>query len=220
MSKPIITNEMVLLAQQGNEDMQNTIIENMMGIIHYWARKYINTIEVQEELISVGMEGVFQAIKKFNPNKDADFTTYATTWLTGRMKRYFQTENRDCRKANFGAISLQSKKFLEGGEHTLLDYIVDDSMIIQAKYDYINSLGEKNIWWAYTQLTEEEKQYFDLHFVQELTQKEMAERLNIKLAQSNYAIRKLRTKLSNLLNYTYVSERKRRAELRKGGKVV
>lgn len=64
--------------ERGNAKAKHKLIEHNLRLVVHIARKYHNSSEEQEELISIGTFGLIKAVDTFDYKKGAKFSTYAS----------------------------------------------------------------------------------------------------------------------------------------------
>ena len=65
------------LAQKGDLDARNTLIERNLRLVAHIMKKYYAQAADQEDLISIGTIGLIKGITTFDPSKGARLATYA-----------------------------------------------------------------------------------------------------------------------------------------------
>ena len=65
------------LAQQGDPDARNVLIERNLRLVAHIMKKYYAQTADQEDLISIGTIGLIKGITTFDPEKGARLATYA-----------------------------------------------------------------------------------------------------------------------------------------------
>src|SRR5699024_6333896 len=71
-----------------NEKIGNELIHHYMYLVHYHVEKIAATIPVsfdKNDLTSLGLMGLFDALNKFDPNRNLKFDTYATIRVHGAI---------------------------------------------------------------------------------------------------------------------------------------
>lgn len=87
MNKPMSTEELVKMAQEGNRQAANEVVIRMKGLVRRWVAKY-NFGTATEDLIQVGLMAVaLRAIPKFDVNRGFKFATYAQWWVRRDIQR-------------------------------------------------------------------------------------------------------------------------------------
>ncbi|HHT91359.1 MAG TPA: sigma-70 family RNA polymerase sigma factor [Firmicutes bacterium] len=63
--------------EAGDEGARNILIERNLRLVAHIVKKFDNTGEDSEDLISIGVIGLIKAINTFNPSKNTRLATYA-----------------------------------------------------------------------------------------------------------------------------------------------
>ncbi len=82
---------LVLQAQKGDHDAELKILNKYRNIINKYSRGYFLIGGDIEDLIQEGMIGLYKAIKNYNPQKEASFSTFASICI----KRQIQSAIRN-----------------------------------------------------------------------------------------------------------------------------
>lgn len=109
-------NALLLLVHQGDKTAKDILFEHNLRLVgtvlkrHY----YQKTKDEQEELFSVGAEGLLKAIDNFNPSLNVEFSTYAIPMIYGKMRRFVRDDNtvkvpRTLKTLAFEIIELRNK---------------------------------------------------------------------------------------------------------------
>lgn len=86
--KPLSASEEAdLLARmaQGDEEARNILIERNLRLVAHIIKKFDNTGEDPEDLISIGTIGLIKAINTFNPTKKTRLATYAARCIENEV---------------------------------------------------------------------------------------------------------------------------------------
>ncbi len=67
----------LLRLKQGDEQARNTLIERNLRLVAHIVKKFDNTGEDMDDLISIGAIGLIKAINTFDPSKKIRLATYA-----------------------------------------------------------------------------------------------------------------------------------------------
>jgi RNA polymerase sigma-B factor len=70
--------------------LRNVLIEEHRGLAHHLARRYANRGEPFDDLLQVALLGMLKAVERFDPDRGAEFTTYAAATVDGELKRHFR----------------------------------------------------------------------------------------------------------------------------------
>lgn len=70
--------------------VRERLVELNSDLVHYIARRFINRGEPLEDIEQVGFVGLIQAIERFDPSLENEFSTFATPTIAGEIRRYFR----------------------------------------------------------------------------------------------------------------------------------
>ncbi|MEA2104736.1 MAG: sigma-70 family RNA polymerase sigma factor [Candidatus Cloacimonadota bacterium] len=68
------------MASDKNLDFEKKL-ESVIPLIKKIASNYLSSVVTMEELIQEGTLGVYEAFKRFDPQKEVKFSTYAVFWI-------------------------------------------------------------------------------------------------------------------------------------------
>ena len=161
------TNELVLLAQQGDNEAKTVLIKSVQKLVHRIVYS-MNDGRFDEDLASIGYMGVLKAIDSFDTTKNAKFSTHAYWQIRGEISHEFDYRGRQKRKTNDVAVLFSTPIFGEESEDKTLEETLGGDT---SEYDHI--FEEKTIWWAYTQLNDSDKKLFYYKYVEQQTREEL-----------------------------------------------
>ena len=77
---------------QGKRDseVREELIEAHLGLVEYLSRRFAGRGEPLEDLIQVATIGLIKAVDRFDPEREVEFSTYATPTIVGELKRHFR----------------------------------------------------------------------------------------------------------------------------------
>ncbi|MGI6038508.1 MAG: RNA polymerase sporulation sigma factor SigK, partial [Limnochordia bacterium] len=117
--------EAKLLAQMegGDEGARQILIERNLRLVAHIVKKFANTAEDNEDLISIGTIGLIKAIRTYDSGKQTRLATYAARCIENEILMHLRS-NRKSR----GEILLQDPigSDKEGNEISLLDILSSD----------------------------------------------------------------------------------------------
>jgi len=95
-NKERLQRERFLAAQQGDKATRDALVEENIGLVHKWARRYYRYAQSlptvsYEDIFLEGVYGLIKAIDKYKPQKGS-FSTYATIWIKQSIRRFIQKE--------------------------------------------------------------------------------------------------------------------------------
>ena len=70
--------------------VRERLVELNSDLVRYIARRFINRGEPLEDIEQVGFVGLIQAIERFDPSLENEFSTFATPTIAGEIRRYFR----------------------------------------------------------------------------------------------------------------------------------
>jgi len=165
-------------ANLGDKEARSKLIEHNLRLVAHIAKKYENNKEDPDDLISIGTIGLIKGIDSFSKNKNTKLNTYAARCIENEILMHF----RNNKKRNKDISINESIGFdKEGNEITILDILktpTPDFALDIHKEENITDLKKYlNV------LTEREKKIiidrYGLYDNDEITQKEIAKKLNI-----------------------------------------
>ena len=157
--------------REGDKQAENRMVEENMGLVYSIARRFLNRGYDAEDLTQIGAIGLIKAVKKFNPEFNVQFSTYAVPMITGEIKRFLCDD---------GAVKISrtlKENAMKGDkEIRLLDTItgeeIEDGVINKVMIDDILS-----------RLTEREKEIILLRYFRGKTQSEIAKIIGVSQVQ-------------------------------------
>ena len=76
----------------GDKQAENIMVEKNMGLVYSIVRRFLNRGYDAEDLTQIGAIGLIKAVKKFNPEFNVQFSTYAVPMITGEIKRFLRDD--------------------------------------------------------------------------------------------------------------------------------
>ena len=175
-------------------EARNKLIEHNLRLVVYIAKKFDNTGESLEDLISVGSIGLIKAIKSFNLEKNIKLATFASRCIENEilmfLRKTVKTKNE---------ISLEEPLNVdsEGNELVLADVISLDSDSVTKNLE--SACEQKILLDLVSKLGKREQEIINLRFglnnFEEKTQKEVADMLGISQSYISRIEKKIIMKL-------------------------
>ncbi|MBA4493054.1 RNA polymerase sporulation sigma factor SigK [Paenactinomyces guangxiensis] len=166
------------LMAEGDPQARNTLIEHNLRLVAHIVKKFENTGEDTEDLISIGTIGLIKAIESYQPNKGTKLATYAARCIENEILMHLRSLKKARKDVSLHDPIGTDK---EGNEITLIDIlgterdeVVDKvQMKIEKKkiYNHIHILDERE--------QEVIRCRFGLGGGKEKTQREIAKELGI-----------------------------------------
>ncbi len=165
--------------KENDEMAKEILIERNMRLVAHIAKKYNNSTEDQDDIISIGTIGLIKAIETYNIDKGTKLATYASKCIDNEILMSIRSN-----KKNKFQVSLQDPIGMdkEGNEISLIDILGTDIDYILDEVELKLQIGK-----LYEQidkiLTKREKEIILLRYGLTTngykTQREIASRLDI-----------------------------------------
>lgn len=180
---------------QGDEEAKQTLIERNLRLVVYTAGKFENTGIGTEDLVSIGTIGLIKAIHSYNTEKEIKLATYASRCIENEILMQIRKTQKMKRE-----VSLDDplNTDTDGNELLLCDVLGTDSETVSERV--MNEVENKLLKKALFVLTDKERyiisKRFGLGGGEEMTQKEVADQMEI----SQSYISRLEKKIMDKLN--------------------
>lgn len=176
--KKNIEEDLVRKSNLGDLDARNKLIEHNLRLVVFLAKKYDNTMYDLEDLVSIGTIGLIKGIKTYKLDKNIKLATYASRCIDNEILMFLRkNKKRNSEVSLEDSINFDS----EGNELKLEDVFgAEDNVVeksIESKDDKI--LLEKEVKNLASRDRNIIEQRYGLFGQKELTQKELADKLNI-----------------------------------------
>ncbi len=139
--------DVVLLAQKGNQSAVEYILEKYKSLVKARVRAYFLVGADREDLLQEGMIGLFKAIRDFSVEKQANFAAFAELCATRQIVTAIKTATRQKHTPLNNYVSLNRPSYADDSEHTLLDSIsytaISDPEQIVINEESYNTTSEK-----------------------------------------------------------------------------
>ncbi len=169
--------ELLEEAEKGSEEARNTLIERNLRLVAHIVKKFDNTGEDTDDLISIGTIGLIKGINTFDRSKNTRLATYAARCIENEILMHLRSTKK-----------LRSEVMLhdpigadkEGNEITLMDILASDHDV--AERVELNVEQEK-MYKRLKRLTRRERRVLSLRYGLlggiERTQREISKALGI-----------------------------------------
>ncbi|MBQ9790337.1 MAG: sigma-70 family RNA polymerase sigma factor [Clostridia bacterium] len=170
------------------------LIERNLRLVVFTAGKFENTKLNMEDLISVGTIGLIKAVSSFKGDKNIKMATYASRCIENEILMYLRKTGKEKREVSLDEpLSSDS----EGNELQIADILGTDSDIVSRRVD--NDEEKSMLRLALAELPEREQQIMDMRYgltnQKEMTQKEVADQLEISQSYISRLEKKIMSKL-------------------------
>ena len=165
--------------KQGSLEAKNILIERNLRLVAHIVKKYQGAVEELDDLISIGTIGLIKAIHTFDAGKASRLSTYAARCIDNELLMLLRSKKKSSKEVSLYEPIGTDK---EGNEISLLDVIETEPVDVVKNYslkqdiDLLYQLLPKV-------LSPREQKIITLRYglygERELTQREIAKRLNI-----------------------------------------
>ena len=192
--------ESLIKMKEGSLEAKNTLIERNMRLVAHVSKKYQNTGEDPEDLISIGTIGLIKAVTTFDAERGSRLATYAARCIDNELLMYLRAKRKVSREISLYEPIGTDK---EGNQISLLDIVESDEPDILEKIEL-----HKNVEKIYRKLpevlNEREKEIiilrYGLYNKKVQTQREIANRIGISRSYvsriEKHALEKLKKSLN------------------------
>ena len=129
------------LWKEKDDEARTVLIEHNMRLVAHIVKKFENTKEDREDLLSIGAFGLIKAVDTYNFNSNTKLATYAARCIENEILMYLRSSKRK-RQTSWLDASIGSDK--EGNEIRLCDVIEDpekssyEKLVFEEKVAIIN----------------------------------------------------------------------------------
>jgi len=116
------------LAQQGNLEARNVLIERNLRLVAHIMKKYYAQTAQQEDLISIGTIGLIKGITTFDPAKGARLATYAARCVENEILMYFRSQRKSAQDVS---LSDYIDTGVDGAPLELMDVVAEDADLLE-----------------------------------------------------------------------------------------
>ncbi len=163
---------------EGDKDARNKLIEHNLRLVAHIVKKYDTKETMTDDLISIGTIGLIKGIDTYNGDKKTKITTYAARCIQNEILMHFRSQKKYGPTVSLNDAIGRDK---EGNEINLIDVIKDKSVDLFDTLDLKNNIYLLKKYLKLLNKREKEiiiKRY-GLNNTKDMTQKEIADELNI-----------------------------------------
>ncbi len=192
--------------QNGSHAARNKLIEHNLRLVAHIVKKFENTGEEMEDLISIGTIGLIKGIESYSIGRGTKLATYAARCIENEILMHLRALKKVRKDVSLHEPIGQDK---EGNEISLMDILEAENQNI-IEYIQLNMEIEK-MQQFFSILDQREKEViiyrYGLNNKKEMTQREIAKRLDIS---RSYVSRIEKRALMKIFHEYYRDERKRK----------
>ena len=185
--------------EKGSMDAKNKLIEHNLRLVVYLSKKYENTKVDLEDLVSIGTIGLIKGINTYKVDKNIKLATYASRCIDNEILMYL----RKNKKRNADVSLEESLSFdAEGNELHLEDILGTEPDLITKELE--DNDMKKILMNEINKLPKRDKEIKKLRYgvfgEEEITQKELASKLNISQSYISRIEKKVIKKIKETIN--------------------
>lgn len=162
----------------GDQDARNILIERNLRLVAHIAKKYENSKDLQEDLISIGTIGLIKAVDSYKQNHKTKLATYASRCIENEILMHLRTNKKTSLDVSLNETIGIDK---DGSEIVLGDILSSDQEEFIDIVDRNDTIDKFKTY--FNILDDREKDTlimrYGLNNTKKYTQKEIAKKLNI-----------------------------------------
>ena len=164
--------------EQGSQEAKQLLVERNLRLVVFIARRFENTGVNIEDLISIGTIGLIKGINTYRRDRNIKLATYASRCIENEILMYIR---KIAHQKNEISLDEPINMDYDGNELLLSDILgTDEDVILRPMEDDVDLQLLRQ---AVSQLPQREREIVELRFGlnnrKELTQKEIAEKMQI-----------------------------------------
>ncbi|AZN40290.1 RNA polymerase sporulation sigma factor SigK [Paenibacillus albus] len=169
----------IQLFMEGNQNSRNILIEHNLRLVAHVVKKFDNTKEDTEDLISIGTIGLIKAIESYSPGKGTKLATFAARCIENEILMHLRSKKKSNKDVSLHDPIGTDK---EGNEISLIDILGTEHDDVVEKVQL--QIEKAKIYKNLDILDEREKEVIVARFGletggEERTQREIAKDLGI-----------------------------------------
>ena len=188
----------ILLSEQGDLKARDKLIEHNLRLVVFLAKKYENTKLDLEDLVSIGSIGLIKGIKTFSLEKNIKLATYCSRCIDNEILMHLRKN-----KKTKGDISFEESLSFDGdgNELHLEDILGTDKDIVTRPLD--DETDRQMLTEELSKLDPRDKEIMNLRYglndKEEMTQKDVAEKLQISQSYISRIEKKVIKRLKKII---------------------
>ncbi len=188
----------VTLANNGDIEARNILIEHNLRLVVFLAKKYENTKIDLEDLVSIGTIGLIKGINTYKLDKNIKLATYASRCIDNEILMYLRKTKKKRTEISFeDSLSFDT----DGNELHLEDVLGTEPDIVTKGLE--ERLDKKILYQEVNKLKGRDKEIIEYRYglngKKEMTQKEVATLMGISQSYISRIEKKVIRRLSNII---------------------
>lgn len=189
-----IEEKLIKQMKNGDKEARNKLIEHNLRLVAHIVKKFESTNQDIDDLIGIGTVGLIKGIDTYSETKKVKLATYAAKCAENEILMYFRADKKNSKNISlYDEISYDK----EGNKITILDILKTEDI------DYADEIYKndniKLLRKYLNVLTKREREIIEdrygLNNKDELTQKEIAKKLNISRSYVSRLEKRATTKI-------------------------
>ena len=185
--------------KQGDMSAKNILVEHNLRLVAHIVKKYCTNVNDQDDLISIGTIGLIKAVNTFDGAKGIKLATYASKCIENEVLMYFRSQRKSSQDIS---INEPIDSDSEGNPLTLMDIVCVEDTIAD---DISDKIEVAKLYQCLDELDDErEKEIivlrYGLYDCEALTQKQIAEKLDISRSYVSRIEKRVVEKLRKMFN--------------------
>lgn len=186
------------LSEKGDLKARNKLIEHNLRLVVFLAKKYENTKVDLEDLVSIGSIGLIKGVNTFSKDKNIKLATYCSRCIDNEILMHLRKNKKTKADVSFEeSLSFDA----DGNELHLEDILGTEPDIVTKPLDM--EIDKKILKEELEKLDERDREIMILRYglngVEELTQKDVAEKLKISQSYISRIEKKVIRKLKQVM---------------------
>ena len=165
--------------REGDPEAKKVLVERNMRLVAHISKKYQNSEEEMEDLISIGTIGLIKAVSTFQEDHGSKLATYAARCIENELLMYFRSKKKCSREVSLYEPIGTDK---EGNQIQLMDIVEVDEKDVVEQLELKRQIG-RLYELIPDVLDEREKEILKLRYglrdQKPVTQREIAKKLHI-----------------------------------------
>ena len=190
--------DLVNKSNNGDVSARNKLIEHNLRLVVFLAKKYDNTMYDLEDLVSIGSIGLIKAIETYKPSKNIKLATYASRCIDNEILMFLRKNKRKSSEVSFEDVVNYDS---EGNELHYEDIFGTDEDVVIKEIEEVNN--KRILALEISKLDKRDKEIMDMRYglngKEELTQKEVADKLSISQSYISRIEKKVIKKIKNII---------------------
>lgn len=171
-------NRYVELSMENDQEARNKLVEHNLRLVVFLAKKYDNTGDSLEDLVSIGTIGLIKAVNTYRLDKNIKLATYASRCIDNEILMHLRKNKRKRLEVSFeDSLSYDA----DGNELHLEDVLGTEGNVVTKGLD--DELDRNIVLSEIKKLSSRDREIIELRYglnkKKEMTQKEVAKLLGI-----------------------------------------